>query len=147
MALKSERMQPCARKRLDTADIVREGIFQQVSARCLAVDRICTVAYNLVTDRRARGFALRGYDDDRCKGGRYMCRSCLSGNHSKFSSEICIHFPGLEGLEKPAVFVFPKIVVCLNCGHSEFSMPETELRSLVNGRLLAVEKTGPPSVA
>jgi len=53
----------------------------------------------------------------------------------------------MEGLEKPAVFVFPKIVVCLNCGHSEFSMPETELRSLVNGRLLAVEKTGSPSVA
>src|SRR3954471_16411620 len=79
-----------------------------------------------------RGFALRMATMMTDAKAVHMCRSCLSGNRSQFSSEICIHFPGLEGLEKPAVFVFPKIVVCFNCGHSEFSMPETELRSLVN---------------
>jgi hypothetical protein len=59
-----------------------------------------------------------------------MCKSCSKSNQSEFSSEVCIHFPGLRNLDKPAVFVFPKIVVCLDCGHTEFTMPETELRSL-----------------
>jgi len=70
-----------------------------------------------------------------------MCKSCLSGNHSEFNSEICIHFSeGLEGLEKPAVFVSPKITVCLDCGHSEFSLPETELRLLGERGVPAVRK-------
>lgn len=87
-----------------------------------------------------------GYDDDRCKGGRCMCKSCLSENQSEFSSEICVHFPGgLESLTKPAVFVLPKIVVCLDCGHAEFSVPETELRPLVNTRATAVVKKGTAS--
>jgi tRNA U54 and U55 pseudouridine synthase Pus10 len=65
-----------------------------------------------------------------------MCKSCQSGNQGAFNSEVCIHFPGLENLDKPAVFTYPKIVVCLDCGHAEFSMPENELPSLVEGRYL-----------
>ena len=59
-----------------------------------------------------------------------MCKSCLARSHSEFTSEICIHFPGLKGREKPAVFVYPKIVVCLDCGFTEFSIPKTELQLL-----------------
>ena len=44
-----------------------------------------------------------------------------------------IHFTGFEGLTKPTVWVFPQIVVCLDCGLAEFSIPETELRSLAKG--------------
>jgi hypothetical protein len=76
-----------------------------------------------------------------------MCKSCLSENHSEFNSEICIHFPGLENLDKPAVFTFPKIVVCFDCGHAEFSMPENELRSLIEGRSPAAGKTESASAA
>jgi hypothetical protein len=55
------------------------------------------------------------------------CKSCQSEHQSNFNGEIGIHFPGLDGLEKPIVWVFPKLVVCLNCGLAEFAIPETEL--------------------
>jgi hypothetical protein len=48
-----------------------------------------------------------------------------------FNGEIAIHFPGLEGLDKPIVWVFPKLLVCFNCGFTEFVIPEGELRRLV----------------
>lgn len=41
-----------------------------------------------------------------------------------------MHYPGLEGLDKPIVWVFPKLVVCLECGLAEFDIPESELRGL-----------------
>jgi hypothetical protein len=59
------------------------------------------------------------------------CRSCQSANQTTFSGEIALHFPGLEGLDKPIVWVFPKLLVCLNCGFTEFAIPEAELRRLV----------------
>jgi len=55
------------------------------------------------------------------------CRSCQSANQSMFNGEIAIHFPGVEGLDKPIVWVFPKVLVCLNCGFTEFAIPEKEL--------------------
>ena len=58
------------------------------------------------------------------------CKSCESENESNFNAEIGIHFLGLKGLNKPIVWVFPKLVVCLNCGFTEFVIPETELRVL-----------------
>jgi hypothetical protein len=41
-----------------------------------------------------------------------------------------IHFPGITSLEKPTVWVFAEIVVCLTCGFAQFSIPAAELRSL-----------------
>jgi len=61
------------------------------------------------------------------------CKACTSDNQSSFNSEIVIHFPGLKGLEKPIVWVFPKLAVCLRCGSTEFIVPERELRVLVQG--------------
>jgi hypothetical protein len=58
------------------------------------------------------------------------CRSCESENQTEFGAEINIHFPGRKGLDKPAVLVFPKLVVCLDCGFTQFTIPETELRLL-----------------
>jgi hypothetical protein len=37
--------------------------------------------------------------------------------------EIAIHFPGVKGLEKPIVWVFPEVSVCLSCGNAEFVVP------------------------
>jgi hypothetical protein len=97
---------------------------------------------------RSKVSSLHGYDDDRDAEAVDICQACLSGNQSEFSTEICIHFPGgLESLDKPAVIVYPKIVVCLNCGHTEFPMLETALRALVDGRLLAVGNKGLSSAA
>jgi hypothetical protein len=58
------------------------------------------------------------------------CRSCQSENQRNLNGEIAIHFPGLKGLDKPIVWVFPKLTVCLDCGFTEFPVPETELRVL-----------------
>ncbi len=40
------------------------------------------------------------------------CKSCLSEHQSNLKGEIAIHFPGLKGLDKPIVWVFPKLLVC-----------------------------------
>lgn len=61
------------------------------------------------------------------------CKICQSDNQYTFNGEVAIHFPGLRGLDKPIVWVFPKLVVCLKCGFTEFVVPETELRQLVEG--------------
>jgi len=37
-----------------------------------------------------------------------------------FSGEVAIHIPGLEGQNEPTVWVFPQILLCLNCGVAQF---------------------------
>lgn len=54
------------------------------------------------------------------------CKSCQSNNQRVFSAEINIHPSVFEG----GIFVFPNIVVCLDCGFTEFVLPENELRML-----------------
>jgi hypothetical protein len=61
------------------------------------------------------------------------CKSCGSINQNKFSAEVSIHLLGLENIDKPIVWVFPDLVVCLDCGATEFEVPETELLQLANG--------------
>jgi hypothetical protein len=58
------------------------------------------------------------------------CNTCGSANQREFSGEVALHFPGLKGVDKPIVWMFPRILVCLNCGHSVFTVPETQLRAL-----------------
>jgi hypothetical protein len=61
------------------------------------------------------------------------CKPCGSLNQSKFTAEIGIHFPGLKNIDKPVVWVFPELVVCLDCGIAEFAVPEAELGLLAKG--------------
>jgi hypothetical protein len=66
------------------------------------------------------------------------CQSCASSRKMKFLGEICLHFPGgLESLDKPLVWAFPKVVVCLDCGLAQFTVPDAELKliqeNLANG--------------
>jgi len=59
------------------------------------------------------------------------CPSCASTRRMEFLGEICLHFlGGLESLHKPLIWVFPKVLVCLDCGSAQFSIPEAELRTL-----------------
>jgi len=58
------------------------------------------------------------------------CQSCQSSKQVELPSEIAIHFPGRENLSTPHVFVFPDIVVCLDCGSADFTVPEVELQSI-----------------
>ena len=58
------------------------------------------------------------------------CKSYGSLNQSKFCGETAIHFPGLKNIDKPIVWVFPEVVVCLDCGTAEFALTEADLRQL-----------------
>ena len=63
------------------------------------------------------------------------CKSCGSENQEKLRTEIAIHSPDLN---KPLVFIFPTLFVCLNCGKpeiaEEFSIPRDELLLLVSSK-------------
>ena len=61
------------------------------------------------------------------------CPSCRLENQKPFTSEIALHFPGITGLNKPIVWVFTKVSVCLNCGKAQFIVPERELDVLRTG--------------
>ncbi len=61
------------------------------------------------------------------------CKSCGSVNQKKFTAEMGIHFPGLEDIDKPTVWVFTEVIVCLDCGNAEFAVPEAELHQLAKG--------------
>jgi hypothetical protein len=57
------------------------------------------------------------------------CKGCLSENQRRFPTETAIHLPGLS---TPHVFVFPMVVVCLDCGFTTFTVPEREMSVLKN---------------
>ena len=65
------------------------------------------------------------------------CKACGSNQQSKFTAEIAIHFPGLKDLNKPVVWVFPEVLVCLGCGNTEFAIPEDQLCLLAKGEAAA----------
>jgi hypothetical protein len=65
------------------------------------------------------------------------CALCQSGKQAEFAAEMVIHFTGLRHIDKPGILAFPKVSVCLDCGSSRFTVPETELRALGNGTAAA----------
>ena len=58
------------------------------------------------------------------------CTFCTSTNQAEFPAEVNIHFPGLRDADKPGVLVFPRLMVCLDCGSSSFMTPALELARL-----------------
>ena len=62
------------------------------------------------------------------------CQSCGSENLAKFGGEVAIHFRGLNNLDKPIVWVFPELLICLDCGIAQFAVPEAKLRLLEKGK-------------
>jgi hypothetical protein len=62
------------------------------------------------------------------------CPLCASSREMEFSAEINVHCSGIKNLDKPSVVVFPKLVICFNCGLSRFTIPEAELALLAQGR-------------
>jgi hypothetical protein len=64
-----------------------------------------------------------------------QCPSCGSRNQGEFSTEMNFHFPfrRLDNLHSPAVLIFPKMFVCLDCGFARCSIAEPELQQLRGG--------------
>jgi hypothetical protein len=58
------------------------------------------------------------------------CRSCGATDQTEFASELSLHVLGLENVDKPAVWAFPKLLVCMACGFAELTIGENELRLL-----------------
>jgi hypothetical protein len=69
------------------------------------------------------------------------CTLCASDNQAKFTAEMNIHSTGLRNLDKPSVWVFPELLICLDCGFLQFAVPLAELELLARvapeGRALA----------
>jgi len=55
------------------------------------------------------------------------CLLCASNHQAEFSAEMMIHFSDRNNRDKPGVLLFPKILICLDCGFSGFAAPKTEL--------------------
>jgi hypothetical protein len=69
------------------------------------------------------------------------CSLCASDSHAEFPAEVVIHFQGLENLGKPGVLLFPKVLVCMGCGRSHFTVPNTKLM-LLGKRPATTESSG-----
>lgn len=61
------------------------------------------------------------------------CTSCASDNQSKSGAEVNIHHIGLKNLNRQAVLVFADLVVCLDCGCSQLTIPKDKLALLAGG--------------
>jgi hypothetical protein len=65
-----------------------------------------------------------------------MCRRCNSNQTTCLGAEVNIHFAGLVGLDRPAVLVFPQLVVCLQCGFVEFDLDQEDIPLLATANPL-----------
>jgi hypothetical protein len=61
------------------------------------------------------------------------CVRCGSSNVKKFNAEANIHFTVQKDVTQTSVFVFPRFLICLECGLLEGTLSESELRSLREG--------------
>jgi len=62
-----------------------------------------------------------------------LCLSCGSDKLAELTAEMLVHYRGLKHLEKPGVWLFPEVLICLDCGFGRFIVPRTELASVASG--------------
>src|SRR5205807_5207996 len=103
MALFSECMPGCARKVLDTADIVRDGDCFANSWKRPADRSIFSRVYRFLSKRSSlrKPNKTTGEDENTKHRGTFCglreaamaCEACGSANDQEFSAEIDIHFP------------------------------------------------------
>lgn len=61
------------------------------------------------------------------------CPQCPSDNQVEVVADMVVHFSGLKHLNNPGVRVSSQLLICLDCGFSSFTVPETELPLLAKG--------------
>ena len=62
------------------------------------------------------------------------CKSYGWEKTGNFTAETLIHFKGLQNIDVPPVWVFPELLVCLDCGTAQFVIPKEELPHLQRGK-------------
>ena len=60
------------------------------------------------------------------------CPICRLGNQVEFSAEMMVHLGGLKNLDNSGVMLFPKVLVCLACGFSQFTVTKAEVALLAS---------------
>jgi hypothetical protein len=63
-------------------------------------------------------------------------KRCASVNQNKLCANIYAHFTGWKRLDKPAVSIFPKLLVRLHSGFTEFPFPKAICDSSLKALLL-----------
>lgn len=58
------------------------------------------------------------------------CTGCLSSNQVEMHTEINIHYSSLAYPGNPGIFVFPTVMICLDCGVSQFTLKEEDLAQI-----------------
>jgi hypothetical protein len=61
------------------------------------------------------------------------CCSCGSTSVNKFTAEIALHFTGLKNIDKPVLWSFPEVPVCMDCGQAHFHITPKELQRWAYG--------------
>jgi len=61
-----------------------------------------------------------------------LCHSCRSTSVRDYPAEINVHFPGIEGLNIPSVWAFPRLSVCVVCGAAEFTLTDVDRKALAD---------------
>lgn len=59
-----------------------------------------------------------------------FCKTCGSLNVVEMVAETCLHFPGLSGLNTEPIFVFPRFVLCTDCGFNQSTLSDKELEKV-----------------
>jgi hypothetical protein len=62
------------------------------------------------------------------------CLSCNPENQAEFVAEVNIHLAGLQNLGNPGILLLPTLLVCLDCGSTQFTIPKNELARLTGSR-------------
>ena len=61
------------------------------------------------------------------------CPSCAQDNRTEFQSEMMPHFSGVKSQEVPGILLFPKLLVCLDCGAGQAKCVLTSTGLLMEG--------------
>jgi hypothetical protein len=72
------------------------------------------------------------------------CKSCGSSWLTELDAELCVHFPGIQGLNVEPIWAFPKLTACLACGFVEYQLSAEQL-GLVRGGLAMIDGTLDPA--
>ena len=60
------------------------------------------------------------------------CASCGSDDQAEFPAEMSIHLR--RSPRQPGTLVFQTVLICMDCGFSQFTVAEAELRELAHDK-------------
>jgi hypothetical protein len=63
-------------------------------------------------------------------GSISQCNACKSANLIEAIGETCVHLPGLNGLKADPLIVYPKMLICFDCGSIQSSLSDGELEKV-----------------